>query len=84
MPACIRRLLGLDEAVDNNDNKAVGELVGQARAPRADEPKGLVVQAQCCLALCAFANNASEDALTRMWRRNPREVDHFVHPRAPS
>jgi hypothetical protein len=84
VPACIRRLLGLDEAVDNNDNKAVGELVGRARAPRADEPKGLVVQAQCCLALRAFANNASEDALTRMWRRNPREVDHFVHPRAPS
>jgi hypothetical protein len=80
VPACIRCLLGLDDAVDNSDTKFFG-LVGQARAPREDEPKGLVVQAQCCLALCAFANNASEDAL--MWRRSPRKVDHFVHPRAP-
>jgi hypothetical protein len=33
IPACIRRLFGLDDAVDD---KAFGELVAQARAPRAD------------------------------------------------
>ena len=59
IPACIRRLFGLDDAVDDN---AFGELVAQARAPRADAPKGLIVQAR----RCAIAIAVSEDAL-RLW-----------------
>ncbi len=59
IPACIRRLFGLDDAVDN---KAFEELVAQARSPRADAPKGLIVQAQRCVALRLFAIAVSEDA----------------------
>jgi hypothetical protein len=51
IPACIRRLFGLDDAVDG---KAFEELVAQARAPRADAPKGLIVQARRCVALRLF------------------------------
>ncbi len=69
IPACIRRLFGLDDAVDD---KAFEELVAQARAPRADAPKGLIVQAR----RCAFAIAASEDALMLRSRRSPRMVDH--------
>jgi hypothetical protein len=60
VPAGIRRLFSLDDAVDK---KALEELVGQARAPRADAPKGLIVQAQRCVALRVFAIGVSEDAL---------------------
>ena len=70
IPACIRRLFGLDDAVDD---KAFGELVAQARAPRADAPKGLIVQAR----RCAIAIAASEDALMLRSRRSPRTVDHY-------
>jgi hypothetical protein len=60
VPECIRRLFGLDDAVDN---KAFEELVAQARAPRADVPKGLIVQAQRSVAVCVFAVAVSVDAL---------------------
>ena len=60
VPACIRRLFGLDDAVDN---MAFEELVGKAHAPRADAPKGLIVQAQRSVAVCVFAIAVSEDAL---------------------
>ena len=72
--ACIRRLFGLDDAVDN---KAFGELVAQARAPRADAPKGLIVQAQRCVALRLFAIAVSDDALMLRSRRSPRTVNHY-------
>ena len=74
IPACIRRLFGLDDAVDD---KAFGELVAQARAPRADAPKGLIVQAQRCVALRLFAIAVSDDALMLRSRRNPRTADHY-------
>ena len=63
VPECIRRLIGLDDAVDN---KAFGELISQARTPRADAPKGSIAQAQPCDPLCVFAiavAAVSEDAL---------------------
>ena len=70
IPACIRRLFGLDDAIDD---KAFGELVAQARAPRADAPKGFVVQAR----RCAIAVAVSEDALMLWSRRSPRTADHY-------
>ncbi len=70
IPACIRRLFGLDDAVDD---KAFGELVAQARAPRADAPKGLIAQAR----RCAIAIAVSEDALMLRSRRSPRTADHY-------
>ena len=66
IPACIRRLFGLDDAVDN---KAFGELVAKARAPRADPPKGFVVQARCC----AIAIAVLEDALNVAVAQEPED-----------
>ena len=74
IPACIRRLFGFDDAVDD---KAFGELVAQARAPRADAPKGFVVQARRCVALRLFAIAVSDDALRLRSRRSPRTADHY-------
>ena len=70
IPACIRRLFGLDDAVDD---KAFEELVAQARAPRADAPKGLIVQAR----RCAIAIAVSDDALRLRSHRSPRTFDHY-------
>jgi hypothetical protein len=49
VPGCVRRLFGLDDAVNNN---AFAGLVSQARAPRAAAPKGRIFQARSCLAFC--------------------------------
>ena len=47
LPEFIRRLFGVDNAVEN---KAFEEIVRQARKPRTDTPKAQLMQALSCLA----------------------------------
>ena len=55
LPECIRRLLGLDNAVDK---KGFKEIVQQARKPKSDTPKAQLILARAPWLYAALPHSA--------------------------